>query len=852
MNVLRTSSSEFEYEDRSQLWKECANWLSRFGPNVVNPDIQFLNSQSLFNHLRSGVVLCSLVHHLQPNSIDLSRVSKRPQNSRFLCIENIRTFLNACKHHFGMKDRDLFDPYMLYEGTDFKQVLIALSNLSKRDFLTQRNYKPFYVDSYDTNCKLRNNRDDFRNEIHDKNGDVSSEASIDNTHLSSVHQVYKDLISSRESQTREVLSNIDSVEKEQHSVKRYVVDEFVETERNYIRTLNELINEYGAVLNAIAGEKTNISQNLQDILDLHTSLFARLTEICDQRSIAYQCEEIANLFVDSQDRFLIYGEYCVALKDTMELVKNFKQTDMPCYERLVPDRNGSNKTNSQTDEQLRRFHLEDLLAVPFQRVLKYNMLLSQMSKEDSESVEKFQTQSKAIQDALDATADVNRFINEIKRDNENLLIIREIQKKMSNIKLPSCLLGLHDYGRFLMDGRLKVATKKPVDFRARTVFMFEKVLLICKRKGESYTFKDLLNLSQLKTNDDGTTNMDKKDLIVLQDKHFKSNTYFFQSKNPTDTKLWKSRFSESIGKFDSDKLSANGHEFVYSTFGKHELRCDECRKYLTGLFLQGFRCQMCRRKVHKECIATSNNPCGYLLTKNGEQPRPIGPSVIQRRHLSVRLPQSFRLSQKEKNIKSRIPSSRAKVRHAHSIFGNPDHLRGFVQVVYAANSINLSNETKMFPVLSVNPGDIINVLEDDDDDWWMGTNVNTGDCGWFPSVITQPISVCNRSNDNRAFSTLSRNQWYLDCSREAAELLLAKSTVPNDTFLVRPRRTRSNPESLYSLSLKHRDKIYHIRILQDSGNAQKNPKVFISRHSLFSNIEVSRSNYHFSTFTFAI
>jgi len=44
---------------------------------------------------------------------------------QFLCIKNIRWFLNACRVHFSMKTSELFDIYDLFELKDFKKVSLS-------------------------------------------------------------------------------------------------------------------------------------------------------------------------------------------------------------------------------------------------------------------------------------------------------------------------------------------------------------------------------------------------------------------------------------------------------------------------------------------------------------------------------------------------------------------------------------------------------------------------------------------------------------------------------------------------------------------------------------------------------
>jgi len=51
-------------------------------------------------------------------------------NFQFLCLRNIKLFLQACHESFGLKDSDLFEPQCLFDLTDFLRVLQTLSKLS--------------------------------------------------------------------------------------------------------------------------------------------------------------------------------------------------------------------------------------------------------------------------------------------------------------------------------------------------------------------------------------------------------------------------------------------------------------------------------------------------------------------------------------------------------------------------------------------------------------------------------------------------------------------------------------------------------------------------------------------------
>ena len=78
-----------------------------------------------------------------------------------------------------------------------------------------------------------------------------------------------------------------------------------------------------------------------------------------------------------------------------------------------------------------KFKLVDLLTVPMQRILKYHMLLQRLVQQTPVVHEEYHS----IQQAYEAMLDVSEFINEVKRDSEQLDLIRAIQVKCAALRL---------------------------------------------------------------------------------------------------------------------------------------------------------------------------------------------------------------------------------------------------------------------------------------------------------------------------------------------------------------------------------------------------------------------------------
>lgn len=79
--------------------------------------------------------------------------------------------------------------------------------------------------------------------------------------------------------------------------------------------------------------------------------------------------ELSSIFLDFQEFFLIYGEYCVNFPkstDTLNRVHKQNQSVRQCMDE------------NQDVLQNGMFELQDLLAIPFQRFLKYRLFVERL------------------------------------------------------------------------------------------------------------------------------------------------------------------------------------------------------------------------------------------------------------------------------------------------------------------------------------------------------------------------------------------------------------------------------------------------------------------------------------------
>lgn len=263
-------------------WKDCVKWLVSCG--LVDPDHEMTKDSaepvSLAKYLRDGVVICQLVNTINPGCIDMKEVNLRPQLSQFLSIKNIRSFLSACQSNFQLKSEDLFDPYMLFDCSDFGKVIKTLSLLSKSSKNSLIDLEGFTVEESEIN-------DDYRhlseliaspNQVTVANGSFPASAMAEEDPMVAIEfptisgrswnskteeDIYEDLCYVTLRVGRSNLSPVEEWMMVPSEKRDFCIKELVETEKNYIEALNMIVKHFQRPL------KDVISQNDRRIIFLH-------------------------------------------------------------------------------------------------------------------------------------------------------------------------------------------------------------------------------------------------------------------------------------------------------------------------------------------------------------------------------------------------------------------------------------------------------------------------------------------------------------------------------------------------------------------------------------------------------
>ncbi|XDV27100.1 hypothetical protein PO909_030686 [Leuciscus waleckii] len=482
-------------------------------------------------------------------TINLKEINLRPQMSQFLCLKNIRTFLSACCEVFGMKKSELFDAFDLFDVRDFGKVKIEniLKNVNvllvykrfHRSFPTEESSEneDIYIHLADL---LDVNSEELEEDIYDPvYGDVDG------------GEVYEDLMRT-EAAVSQKQAEVD--------IRSCCLLEIKQTEAKYTETL-ETIEKYFMIplikfISATEIDKVFI--NIPDLVKVHKILMAEIQDSVQNKN----AENLHQIFITYKEKLLLYGKYCSHVESAISLL------DFICKEkegvRLKLEECSKRANNG-------KFTLRDLLVVPMQRVLKYPLLLQELVKYTNDTTEKSN-----LRVALDAMRDLAQYVNEVKRDVETLKEIDQYQRSIENLN--QCLLS---YGRPKGDGEVRLVSNVDKRRQDRHIFLFDVAVIVCKRRGDNYEMKEVIDLNHFKITNNPTTDKDNRKwcygFFLTHQQGQIGFEFLFKTKELK--KKWLDQFEMAISNIRPENATFNSHLFRMHTF-EMATTCSSCHMLL--------------------------------------------------------------------------------------------------------------------------------------------------------------------------------------------------------------------------------------------------------------------------------
>uniref|UniRef100_A0A6Q2YU57 Vav 3 guanine nucleotide exchange factor b n=1 Tax=Esox lucius TaxID=8010 RepID=A0A6Q2YU57_ESOLU len=541
-----------------EYWRQCALWL--ISCKVLPPNHRVTGDAAqvfdLAQTLRDGVLLCQLLNNLRPQTINLKEINLRPQMSQFLCLKNIRTFLTSCCDTFGMKKTDLFEAFDLFDVRDFgKRHPVERNGLGKifSTFIWNLIAAPFFDSKRVCVCFSENGSEDDEDLYSSVYGiDISDDGG----------EIYEDLMRTEPHPTLQA----------EQSVRSCCLSEIKQTEERYTETLESIEKVPATPLHCI--------NHFIELVKVHKCLMVEVHESIVNKNAL----NLYQIFISYKERLLIYGVYCSHVERSIAVLDSISKEKEDVGLKL---KECSKRANNG------KFTLRDLLVVPMQRVLKYHLLLQELVKHTPDAADKDN-----LKMALDAMKDLAQYVNEVKRDKETLREIDQYQRSIENLNQ-----SLASYGRPKGDGEVRIISNVDKRKQDRHIFLFDVAVIICKRRGDVYEMKDVIDLNYFKITNNPTQDREsKKWCYGFYLTHQQGQSGFeFIFKTKELKKKWLDQFDMALSNIRPGNANNNSHQFRMHTFDRITT-CSACHLLLRGIFNQGYMCVKCGLGAHKECL----------------------------------------------------------------------------------------------------------------------------------------------------------------------------------------------------------------------------------------------------------
>lgn len=417
-------------------------------------------------------------------------------------------------------------------------------------------------------------------------------------------------------QPRTSLSLAPSLSTKRKKKRARPLSELVDTEDKYVENLIMVRDKFRDQLfpNFLSQDRSGqIFYKLDELIDLHTDI---AMEIKPKRA------DIGHVFSKHIQRITdLYSGYCINLPHAVTLIEEMCGADPQLRERLQA---------CQATATPPTFPLSSHLVIPFQRFLKYHLLLKEILKytdEDLYGGGLFFNLNKAVEDMMRAGEAVNELKREAEeldraneRDDAEMEFTRKIESSIKNMRLDG---KLTDFGRLRkVGGDIEVyrggsANSGSAALLADYAFLFDKVIILCFRPKwlqhryrfrEAIKTKDIfLEAPRFRAPDHNSNSFNSNLTTIRCFSKVNPNRILFSlvAKSQGDTEAWFASLVTALDAINPQENQAQGHVIELSTFPERT-ECSHCGKVLAGHFFQGYRCLRCQAVLHKSCLDAFN------------------------------------------------------------------------------------------------------------------------------------------------------------------------------------------------------------------------------------------------------
>jgi len=244
-----------------------------------------------------------------------------------------------------------------------------------------------------------------------------------------------------------------------------VCREIFVTEKTYVKDLQEVIEGYIYHLKQQTDlDVESIFGNLEGIYEFNKEVLYQL-EQCQLDDNELDPVQMATVFIGKSRGFNHhYTQYCT----------NYPEASS--FFSIIMLDEGISKFFMERQRVIgHALSLESYLLKPIQRIMKYHLLFRDILKRYEGEPDGYDV----INAAVSAMTDVAEYINEMKRLHENAMKVQEILSCIIDLDFP---IDIYVTGRLVMENSFKIHGSRGDRF----LYLFEKLLLICKRTEDKY------------------------------------------------------------------------------------------------------------------------------------------------------------------------------------------------------------------------------------------------------------------------------------------------------------------------------------------------------------------------------
>jgi cell division control protein 24 len=212
-----------------------------------------------------------------------------------------------------------------------------------------------------------------------------------------------------------------------------VIAELLETERKYVADL-ELLQDYKRTVVESQVVSEHISRqifgNIDQLVDFQRKFLIGVEDACRSTNRA---ERIAQLFESNENYFSVYAPYCANHRAAAEAA-------LGAAPELAKLKNGIEPN----------YDLPSFLIKPIQRICKYPLLLRELNRFIPEVLIHLK---KSLTNAGESINRVASMINELRRLEENAILVQTLEKQVEDWKVQT----FKNYLRFLNNNRASIS-----------------------------------------------------------------------------------------------------------------------------------------------------------------------------------------------------------------------------------------------------------------------------------------------------------------------------------------------------------------------------------------------------------